>query len=393
MAAAEPPIRSERDEQVARAPFHVKQSGLGYLVEELATLRAEGLLRERVAPTEASIPTFCSNDYLGLSARAGQDGHAGGAGASRLVLGDRPEHHALENGFARYLGREAALLFPSGYAANVGLLSALAGRGDLVVSDALNHASIVDGARLSRAVVRVVPHLDAKAVEEALQDRATFRRAFIVTESYFSMDADSPDLARLTVLSRAFDAALLVDEAHALGVLGPSGRGLCADALVGADAVVGTLGKSFGAAGALVAGSELLRTWLWNRARSFVFTTGVSPVVAARATENLVDVQGGDELRGVVLARAEQLRDGMCSLGLSPWGHGPIVPWVLGAAEVALDVAARLRAMGVLVQAIRPPTVPVGTARIRFTVTARHTARDVDGLLSAIARVLPCLPR
>lgn len=375
------------------ATFHVKQSGLDYLSGELGTLRAAGLLRERVAPMEASVRTFCSNDYLGLSGRLAVEGHAGGAGASRLVLGDRPEHHDLEDGFARYLGRDAALLFPSGYAANVGLLSALAGRGDLVISDALNHASIVDGARLSRATVRIVPHLDFAAVEVALRDRAAFRRAFIVTESYFSMDADSPDLGRLTAISRDFDAALLVDEAHALGVLGPGGRGLCAQPFVGADAVVGTLGKSFGASGALVAGSASLRAWLWNRARSFVFTTGVSPALAAHATANLAEVERADDLRAAVLQSASQLRDGMRALGLSPAGYGPIVPWVVGAPDVALAVAAKLRLEGILVQAIRPPTVPVGTARLRFTVTARHTTEDVGGLLSAIARVLPCLPR
>ncbi len=373
--------------------FHVKQSGLAYLADELAALRSAGLLRQRTAPTEASALTFCSNDYLGLSGRPGPDGHAGGAGASRLVLGDRPEHHKLEDDFARFLGREGSLLFPSGYAANVGLLSALASRGDLVISDALNHASIVDGARLSRATVRIIPHLDTGAVADALRDRSAFGRAFIVTESYFSMDADSPDLVALTALSRRFDAALLVDEAHALGVLGPQGRGLCMEPSVGADAVVGTLGKSFGAAGAIVAGSELLRTWLWNRARSFVFTTGVSPAIAAHATRNLAEVEAANDLRATVLVRAEQLRAGMRALGLSPWGYGPIVPWVLGPPEMALDAAARLRAAGVLVQAIRPPTVPAGTARLRFTVTARHTAEDVDGLLAEIARVLPCLPR
>lgn len=380
-------------EPVRHETFHVKQSGLAYLAGELEALRAAGLLRERQAPSAASVRTFCSNDYLGLAAREGADGHPGGAGASRLVMGDRPEHHALEDGFARYLGREAALLFPSGYAANVGLVSALAGRGDLVVSDALNHASLVDGARLSRATVRVVPHLDAGAVEAALQDREAFRRAFVVTESYFSMDADSPDLARLSGIAKRLDAALLVDEAHALGILGPRGRGLAADPSVEADAVVGTLGKSFGAAGAIVAGSELLRSWLWNRARSFVFTTGVSPTVAARATDNLALVQAAEDLRASVLSRAEQLRAGMRALGLSPSGHGPIVPWVLGSPEVALEVAARLRSLGILVQAIRPPTVPTGTARIRFTVTATHTAEDVDGLLAALAKVASAVPR
>lgn len=371
----------------------MKHSGLDYLAGELSSLRAAGLLREPAGPTDAAIRTFCSNDYLGLAARPVTTVHAGGAGASRLVLGDRSEHHQAEEAFAAYLGLPAALLFPSGYAANVGLISALAGRGDLIISDALNHASIVDGARLSRAEIVVVPHLDTSAVEEALKRRAAFRRVFVVTESYFSMDADSPDLEALTKVCRAGDAVLLVDEAHALGVLGPGGRGLCANPSVGADVVVGTLGKSFGCAGAVVAGPVTLRDWLWNRARSFVFTTGVSPALAAHATANVALVLQADELRVAVLARADQLRGGMKELGLSPPGHGPVVPWVLGSPDAALEAAARLRALGVLVQAIRPPTVPMGTARLRFTVTAGHSTEDIAYLLSAIAQVLPCLPR
>ena len=377
----------------AAGTFHVKQSGLDYLEGELGALETAGLLRVRATPTDASTRTFCSNDYLGLAARPFPGSHAGGAGASRLVLGDRPEHHLAEDAFAAYLGREAALLFPSGYAANVGLVSALASRGDLLVSDALNHASLVDGARLSRATIKIVPHLDLGAVRAALEGRGSFRRAFVVTESYFSMDADSPDLIGLTGLCRTYDAALLVDEAHALGVLGPSGRGLAADPAVGADAVVGTLGKSFGAGGAIVAGPQALRAWLWNRARSFVFTTGVSPALAGHAAANLEHVIAADELRVAVQARAEQLRTGMRQLGLAPLGYGPVIPWVLGSPELALEAAARLRALGVLVQAIRPPTVPVGTARLRFTVTAGHTPEDIEALLSHIAQVLPCLPR
>jgi 8-amino-7-oxononanoate synthase len=378
-----------------RPTFHVKQSGLDFLHGELESLREADLLRTPAPePLAGDALTFCSNDYLGLGCIPFERSEApGGAGASRLILGDREEHRAAERAFAAFTRRSAALLFPSGYAANVGLVAALAGRGDLVVSDALNHASIVDGARLSRATVKIVPHLDLAAAEDALRDRAAHRRAFIVTESYFSMDADSPDLVALSALAERFDAALLVDEAHALGVLGDGGRGLAAAAGVRADAVTGTLGKAFGAAGAFVAGSADLYTWLWNRARSFVFTTGSSPALAAHAAANLAKVASMPELRATVLARATQLRDGLATLGVHALGYGPIVPWVLGSADTALAAAAALREEGILVQAIRPPTVPPGTARIRFTVTARHSEEDVARLIAAVAKVLPCTRR
>jgi 8-amino-7-oxononanoate synthase len=374
-----------------RPTFHVKQSGLQFLRGELESLREADLLRTPAQPLPGDALTFCSNDYLGLGRHPFVGSSApGGAGASRLILGDRAEHQAAERAFAAFTGRSAALLFPSGYAANVGLVSALAGRGDLIVSDALNHASLVDGARLSRATVKIVPHLDLGAVEAALADRSAHRRAFILTESYFSMDADSPDLVALSALADRFDAALLVDEAHALGVLGEGGRGLAAAPGVRADAVTGTLGKAFGAAGAFVAGSDDLYTWLWNRARSFVFTTGMSPALAAHAASNLAQVESTPELRVAALARAAQLRDGLDALGVPALGYGPIVPWVLGAADAALAAASALREQGILVQAIRPPTVPPGTARIRFTVTARHTEEDVARLIASVAKVLPC---
>jgi 8-amino-7-oxononanoate synthase len=392
MSAASSRDGSSSDEP--RRLFHVKQSGLGFLRDEIEALRDADLLRAQGDPLPAGAVTFCSNDYLGLAATPFvPKGAPGGAGASRLVLGDRAEHRAAEVAFADFTRRPAALLFPSGYAANVGLLSALAGRGDVVVSDALNHASIVDGARLSRATVKIVPHLDVGAVEAALRERGAHRRAFIVTESYFSMDADSPDLAALTALAARYDAALLVDEAHALGVLGEDGRGLASAPGVHADAITGTLGKAFGAAGAFVAGSQDLYTWLWNRARSFVFTTGSSPALAAHALDNLRRVQSAPHLRANVLERATQLREGLRSVGVTPLGYGPVVPWVLGRPEVALQAAAALREEGVLVQAIRPPTVPPGTARIRFTVTARHSEDDVARLVAAVSRVLPCTRR
>jgi len=369
--------------------FHVKQetpAALRFLDHALQRAREQDLLRDRPPPPDGRALSFCSNDYLSLALdRAPAE--ASGAGASRLVSGDRPIHAKLEEAAAALVGQAAALVFTSGYAANVGLLSALAGPGDLVVSDALNHASIIDGARLSRARVAVVPHLDLGAVEATLRAR-TERHAFVVTESYFSMDADSPDLAALRNLCDAHDAALLVDEAHALGVLGPDGAGLCAEAGVSADVLVGTFGKAFGAGGAFVSGCPALITWLWNRARSFVFSTGLSPVVAAAALRGLDRARSEPARRLRVRAAAAALRDGLGRLGIQPWGSGHIVPWVLGLTARALHVATALTDRGLQVRAIRPPSVPDGAARIRLTVTAAHAAADIERALGDIAAVV-----
>jgi 8-amino-7-oxononanoate synthase len=360
---------------------------LSFLDDALAQARTEGLLRARQTPPVPGRLCLCSNDYLGLADRPAGSTEPTGAGASRLVAGERAIHRDLEAAAADLARQPAALVFTSGYAANVGLLSCLAGPQDLIVSDALNHASIIDGARLSRAQVRVVPHLDVEATARALADPPR-GRAFVVTESYFSMDADSPDLAALRRVCDAHGAALVVDEAHALGVLGPGGRGLCAEAGVRADAVVGTFGKAFGAGGAFVAGCESLVAWLWNRARSFVFSTGLSPVLAAGALDGLTRATAEPNRREAVLAHATRLRTGLADLGLRLLGHGPIIPWVVGEPRRAVRFAELLVASGIDVRAIRPPSVPAGTARLRFTVTAALTDADVDRAIAATRTAL-----
>lgn len=361
---------------------HKTPAALGFLDEDLQNLRASDLLRERPKPNTWGAKSFCSNDYLGLSARHAS-GHASGSGASRLVAGERSEHLELEQLVAELVGAATALTFTSGYAANVGTVAALASSDDLIVSDALNHASLIDGARLSRARVEIVPHLDLEAVGRAL-DRPRRRRAFVLTESYFSMDGDSPDLGALRRICDAKGAALLVDEAHALGVLGPEGRGLCAEHRIVPDVLIGTFGKAFGASGAFVAGCPALIQWLWNRARSFVFSTGLSPVLAAAAARAVRVSQAEPELRARVLTAALRLRSGLVELGIQPRGYGHIIPWVIGDARAALQAAAHLRGQGIDVLAIRPPTVPEGTSRIRLTVTAGHEKSDIDALLRAV---------
>jgi 8-amino-7-oxononanoate synthase len=361
-------------------------SGLRHLRADLDQLVDDGLLRVKPRPTAGL--SFCSNDYLGLAGRV-VTGLAG-AGASRLIAGECAEHGELEDLLSDWLGLEGTLLFSSGYAANVGALSALAGPGDVIVSDALNHASIIDGARLSRATVAVVPHLDLDAVSRALE-QASGRRAWMVTESYFSMDADSPDLLRLRTLCDEHDAALYVDEAHALGVLGPGGRGLCAAAGIVPDVLVGTFGKAFGASGAFVAGCADLVAWLWNRARSFVFSTGLSPCVAVAARQGVVLAQE-PRLRARALDNAVQLRQGLSGLRLEIRGHSHVIPWVVGASDRAMKVADALRGRGILVSAIRPPSVPAGSARLRLTATANQSREDIQRLIAATEEVLRGAP-
>ncbi|HVU03341.1 MAG TPA: 8-amino-7-oxononanoate synthase [Polyangiaceae bacterium] len=359
-----------------------------YLTDELRRLESEGLLR---SPSDPGVPAgaldVCSNDYLGYArATVSRETDAQwGAGASRLIYGTSEAHRALEREVADWVGTEDALLFSSGYAANVGLLSALLQPGDTVVSDRLNHASIVDGCRLGRATVRVVPHLDSDAVAGALRGAASGRR-YVVTESYFSMDGDSPDLRALRGLCDSRDAALLVDEAHALGVLGPAGSGLCRDSGVVPDGVLVGLGKAIGVQGALVAGSSLLIRFLWNRARSFVFTTAPSPVLAEVALDRVRTARANDAARARLAALGARLETALGPLRarLPPKRHGPIFPVVLGSPERAGQAAAALRSHGFLAQAIRPPTVPDGESRLRIALRATLSDDDVDRLASAL---------
>lgn len=365
-------------------------NALAFLSDELLELERRGLRRRPGEPDEPSTPSFCSNDYLGLAASAAPASPSG-AGASRLIAGDREEHRSAERAFAGWLGLEDALLFPSGYAANVGTVAALARPGDLIISDALNHASLIDGARLSRARVAVVPHNSVEAVDRSLVDRpAGDGRAWVLVESYYSMDADGPDLAALRRVCDAHGAALLVDEAHALGVLGPGARGRCAEAEVRPDVLVGTLGKAFGAQGAFVAGAGVLREWLWNKARSFVFSTGLSPASAVAATRSLRRVVEEPDLPAKVLRLAERLRHALVESGAVGAegaggggrprliGFGHILPIVLGGPVATVAATARLRGAGLAVHGVRPPTVPEGTSRLRLTVTGRHSEQDID---------------
>ncbi len=361
---------------------------LRHLEAALAELSREGLLRDPAPalPPSGALLKLCSNDYLGYATEPWPDAQVrGGAGASRLVSGTDAAHDLAEAALSSWLGTESALLFSSGYAANLGTVAALAGPGDLICSDALNHASLIDGCRLSGATTRVLPHRDLDALERALADGTAARRRWVVSESYFSMDGDSPDLSALRALCDRHDAALVIDEAHALGVFGPRGRGLCAEAGVTPDVLIGTAGKALGLQGAFVAGSSLLRTWLWNRARSFVFSTGISPALAAAIATRVARAAEDDPGRARLHAIETQLRRGLAALGVptAPGARGPVLPWIIGEPAAALHLSSRLREQGILVQAIRPPTVPAHTARLRITVHAGLTPTDVERALAA----------
>ncbi len=363
---------------------------LEHLADALDALEAAGRRRARHPASGDGLLDLTSNDYLGYARAEQLAGGRAGAGASRLISGTHHEHEALERALAGWLQTEDALVFASGYQANLGLVSTLAGPGDLVVSDALNHASIIDGCRLSRARVVVTPHLDVAAVARALAAPVSGRR-LVVTEGYFSMDGDAPDLRAVRSLCDDAGAALLVDEAHAIGVFGPEGRGACAAAGVTPDALVGTLGKALGGQGAFVAGSSALIDWLFNRARSFVFSTGLSPALAAHGARMLARARDDEAARQRLAGLARRVRAGLFELGFEvpAASSGPIVPVMVGSEARAMELAARVRDAGVRVAPIRPPTVPEGSCRVRVTLHAGLTADDVERALAAFAGAAP----
>ena len=381
------------------------------LGEELAVLGSQNRLRllrrieggpgVRVRVDGRPVINFSSNDYLGLAASDEAAAAAGaasrefgcGATASRLVCGTFAVHAELESALARWQGAEGALLFNSGYQANVGVLSALAGPGDLVVSDQLNHASIIDGCRLSRAEVAIYRHGDAAHAEELLSARGRHaRRRFIVSDSLFSMDGDPAPLAELASVAYRQGAALMVDEAHAVGCFGARGRGLAAMNGVPVDILVGTFGKAFGSFGAFVVSRGVVREVLLNRARSFVFTTALPPAVvaASRAALETVDSEEGERLRARLAGLVARMQDGLRRLGLLAEGSGssPIFPIVAGSEEAAMNCCEQLLERGIFAQAIRPPTVPRGTSRLRMTVTAAHLEPDIDAAVDGLGDLI-----
>jgi 8-amino-7-oxononanoate synthase len=347
---------------------------------------------------------LCSNNYLGLAnhpavieaACAAARDYGVGAGASRLISGSMRAHHQLEERLAAFKGAEACLLFTSGYHANLGVISSLVGPGDAVFSDALNHASLIDGCRLSRAAVCVYPHGDVEALAARLRT-VPARRRLIVTDSVFSMDGDVAPLQAICDLAQQYEAMVMVDEAHATGVLGPHGAGLVEALGVGPRVTVqmSTLGKALGGFGAFVAGSRALIDFLVNRARTFIFTTALPPSVVAAAAAALTIVEREPERRVRLRRNAARLRHGLAALGYDVAGadDAHIVPIVIGDAPTTMALSGALLEQGVFAQGIRPPTVPEGTARIRATVMATHRDVDIDAAVAAFAALRPAAAR
>ncbi len=381
---------------------------LDWIPGELAALEARGL-RRRLEPMGTAqgpviglsghaLVNLCSNDYLGLAAdrrveRAAAEAarrYGAGAGAARLVVGDLLLHHELEERLARMKGTPSALLFSSGYHVNAGVVGALVGPGDAVFSDEWNHASIIDGCRLSRADVHVFRHRDVDGLASLLA-ASRARRKLVVTDAVFGMDGDAAPLVEIVELCERHGAMLYLDEAHSTGVLGATGSGL-AEAMGVTDRVdvlMGTLGKALGSFGAFVAGSRELTDWLTCRARTFVFTTALPPASCGAAIAALDILATEPERRARLDVLSARMKAGLEALGFPMKAVvAPIFPVVLGEESRALEASRRLRERGFHVKAIRPPTVPAGTSRLRVSLTASHTPDQVDGFLAALKDVL-----
>jgi 8-amino-7-oxononanoate synthase len=376
------------------------------LANELAAIAASGLTRRRrvldspagrIARVDGQeVINFASNDYLGLAgnadiAQALADGalHWGaGSGASHLVSGHLTPHDQLENEIAAFTGFERALTFSTGYLANLAVTPTLAGRGDAVFADKLNHASLIDAMQLAKAngaEVQRYPHNDVAALERQLAASDAARKV-IVTDAVFSMDGDLAPLPLIFELAERHDAWLVIDDAHGFGVLGPHGEGCLAHFRLPASPrilLMGTLGKAAGVGGAFVAGSATAIEYLLQKGRSYIFTTAAPPAIACALSKSLHIIRSGDALRANLMTRIAQLRDGLAGRPLLPSATA-IQPYIVGANETAVALSKALWERGLWVPAIRPPTVPKDTARLRISVSAAHTAGDIDHLLSAL---------
>ena len=381
------------------------------IAERLEELRDKGLYRRlrlisgpqgpRVTLDGQPVLLLCSNDYLGLANHPRVRGAAAdaamrwgaGAGASRLISGNMQPHGRLEDRLARFKGYESALLFGSGYLANTGTIAALAGRGEVVFSDQLNHASIIDGCRLSRAETFVYRHGDIEHLSWGLRE-AGGRGALIVSDGVFSMDGDVAPLEQLVELARNNGCRLMVDEAHATGALGPDGRGSVAAAGLSGevDVVMGTLGKALGSYGAYVCGRRELTDYLTNTARSLIFSTAPPPPAAAAGLAALELLESRPHRIEELHANAVTLRSALAAQGLAPGGsQTQIIPIEVGDASQTMELSERLLERGVFAQGIRPPTVPEGTSRLRFTVMSTHRSEELERaaeLVGAAAREL-----
>ena len=381
---------------------------MDFLRDQLEDLKRSGLyrsLREVEGPPGTTIVIdgrkllqFSSNNYLGLAnhprlkaaAMAAVDRYGVGSGASRLVCGNLDLNRKLEEKLAQLKKKEAALLYSTGYMANLGVIAALAGEGDLILSDEYNHASIVDACRLSRAQTRVYPHKRMGELEKLLAGAGSSNRRLIVTDGIFSMDGDIAPLPDLVDLAEKYECLLMVDDAHATGVLGPNGGGTgdhfgLAEKI---DVAMGTFGKALGGFGAFVAGDRNVRELLINCSRPFMFTTGLPPSVLAAGIAALEVVEEEPEMRARLWDNANLLRNGIEEMGFTlAGGETQIIPLLAGDASLAMEMSSLLREEGVYIQGIRPPSVPPGSSRLRITVSAAHTRGELAFALEALLKV------
>lgn len=346
-----------------------------------------------------SLINFCSNDYLGLAGhksiakalQAGADTYGTGSGASHLISGHSAAHQQLEEQLAEFTGRPRALLFSTGYMANMGIINALVGRHDLVLQDQLNHASLIDGGRLSRAIFKRYKHNNIEHLQSQLSFNAADRK-LIVTDGVFSMDGDLAPLAAISKVAEQSNAWLMVDDAHGLGVLGATGAGIVQEHDLSIDEVpilMGTLGKSFGTFGAFVAGSEALIETLIQFARSYIYTTALPPAIACATSASLAIVRQEQWRRDHLNALIQRFRHGANALGLQLMdSYTPIQPVIINDDQLVMTVSQQLRAKGFMVGAIRPPTVPKGSGRLRICLSASHTEQQIDQLLIALDECL-----
>ena len=379
-----------------------------FIQDQLEDLKQRGLYRtlRRVEGTQGptlvvndqEVLNLCSNNYLGLAshpalreaAKEAIDRYGCGSGASRLISGNLALNEELEGKITALKGTEAALVFNSGYQANIGILSSLAGEGDIIFSDALNHASLVDGCRLSQAKTVVYPHGDVNRLEDEMKKAPAKGRKWIVTETLFSMDGDEAPLAEIVGLAERHGAMVMVDEAHATGLFGPKGAGVVSKLGLGERVHVqmGTLGKALGCFGAYVAGSGLLREFLINRCRSFIFATSLPPPVLAAAAAAVDLVEREPERRLALWHNSRALKEGLRRSGFFLGeSQSQIQPLIVGDAEKCMAFSERLLQKGVFAQGIRPPTVPPGTSRLRVTLMATHTHEHLHRALKAFEEV------
>ncbi|MDH5435279.1 MAG: 8-amino-7-oxononanoate synthase [Gammaproteobacteria bacterium] len=379
------------------------------LTETLAKLQSENLYRQRrvvqgpQGPKQVvdgkSCLTFCSNDYLGLANhpdvveafKKAADEYGVGSGASHLVNGHSNAHHQLEEELAEFTGRERALLFSTGYMANLGVISALTGRDDVVYEDKFNHASLIDAAQLSNAKLVRYTHLDMDSLSEQIAHHGGVNK-LIVSDGVFSMDGDIASVDKISDIARRHSATVMIDDAHGLGVLGLNGAGTLEFLHLQNDDVpilMGTLGKAFGTFGAFVAGSEALIEYLINKARTYIYTTALPPAIAEATRASLKIVKREIWLREQLQKLIGYFREGAIQRGLVlAESFTPIQLVIIGSAAAAMDISNKLEQQGILVPAIRPPTVPEGSARLRITLSAIHTEAQIDRLLDVLEQAM-----